>query len=387
MLYNTALLAASLATLANAHLTLKHPTPMGKSTLNNSPLNDLAIGASDYPCKQRPGVYSEAVVTELVVGQTHPLTFEGSASHGGGSGQISLSKDLEPTVNSEFKVIKSFVGGFPTSRYGNSGTDEYTFAVPDGIEAGNYTLAWTWYNQIGNRELYMNCARVSVSGGSGSSAFDSLPDMYVINLPSTTCGSVENYALTFPNPGTAVVSAGSAFSAATGSCANVPGAAGGNGGDSGNSGNNQEVPPPQPSTTFVSVVSSTSTESTVVATSTSSVVSESVAPTPTADQNEDRPDRDFGARRTYSADAAVPTNFQRTQDSEESDTGVTFLGNDDCTGSGILCNGTEQFALCDHGKVKWQQVAAGTTCRDGRIVKRSYHVRRAGNAHRHILSF
>jgi hypothetical protein len=36
-----------------------------------------------------------------------------------------------------------------------------------------------------------------------------------------------------------------------------------------------------------------------------------------------------------------------------------------------LCNGTAQFGLCNNGNVVWQAVAAGTTCVNGAIMKRS----------------
>ena len=46
-----------------------------------------------------------------------------------------------------------------------------------------------------------------------------------------------------------------------------------------------------------------------------------------------------------------------------------------CTTDGaMVCNGPTQFGLCDHGSVVWQAVAAGTTCSNGAILKRSQPV-------------
>ncbi|KAJ5685207.1 hypothetical protein N7536_007826 [Penicillium majusculum] len=159
------------ASMVNAHMIMSSPTPYSKDSLNNSP---LAADGSDFPCKLRDNAF-EAPSTETIIaiGESHPLSFVGSATHGGGSCQISLTTDLKPSKSSEWKVIKSFEGGCPANVDGNmSGgpdvTDPYSFnfTIPDGISAGKYTLAWTWFNRIGNREMYMNCAPITVSGGS-----------------------------------------------------------------------------------------------------------------------------------------------------------------------------------------------------------------------------
>lgn len=51
-----------------------------------------------------------------------------------------------------FGVIHSVIGGCPLAF-------DYTFTVPAGVPAGkNVLLGWTWFNKVGNREMYMNCA-------------------------------------------------------------------------------------------------------------------------------------------------------------------------------------------------------------------------------------
>lgn len=46
-----------------------------------------------------------------------------------------------------------------------------------------------------------------------------------------------------------------------------------------------------------------------------------------------------------------------------------------CTTDGaIVCNGSTQFGICDHGNVVWQALAAGTSCSNGAILKRSQPV-------------
>ena len=98
---------------------------------------------------------------------------------GGGSCQVSLTKDLEPTKDSVFQVIHSIEGGCPNAAPGNLGEDAsaadptaFDYSIPQGIAPGKYTLAWTWFNKIGNREMYMNCAPIVVSGGGSKRSVD-----------------------------------------------------------------------------------------------------------------------------------------------------------------------------------------------------------------------
>lgn len=171
------------AQFSDGHMIMKSPVPYGVDTLNNSPL-----GPSDFPCKQRAGVYAIKQVNDITVGEQQTLSFTGSATHGGGSCQLSVSLDKEPTARSTFKVIHSIVGGCPTT-----GTDPATlnFTVPKEVPNGEWTLAWTWFNRIGNREMYMNCAPVSVSGGANDNTlFEKLPDMFVANIADTQCSTL-----------------------------------------------------------------------------------------------------------------------------------------------------------------------------------------------------
>jgi hypothetical protein len=201
---------SGLAALANAHIKITNPVPYGKSTLSNGPLD---ASGSDFPCKQRAGVYdAEGASNVYAQGSTQQLAFQGTAVHGGGSCQVSVTTDLEPTKNSVWKVIKSIEGGCPAKgQTGNMGSNagaevpyKYDFDIPEELAAGNYTLAWTWFNKVGNREMYMNCAPMTVTGSGGSDSFmGSLPDMFVANV-GNGCGTKEGTDVQFPNPGNAV---------------------------------------------------------------------------------------------------------------------------------------------------------------------------------------
>ncbi|KAI9149333.1 Chitin-binding, domain [Paramyrothecium foliicola] len=218
---------SGLAAMASAHILMTNPVPYGASSLNNSPLD---ASGSDFPCKQRPGVYElEGASNVYPQGSTQQLSFKGTAVHGGGSCQVSVTTDRQPDANSVWKVIKSIEGGCPArGAAGNIGNDPntpvpdtYDFEIPSDLPAGEYSLAWTWFNKIGNREMYMNCAPITVTGSGGDvSTFNALPDMFVANI--NDCRVSEGNDVQFPNPGSFVAQENGAtnvFAAPQGACA------------------------------------------------------------------------------------------------------------------------------------------------------------------------
>jgi hypothetical protein len=208
-------LVASFSAPTLGHMVMSNPVPYGKSSLNNSP---LAADGSDFPCKQRSGVYdAEGASNVVAIGDQQQLQLTGSAVHGGGSCQVSLTTDKQPTKDSKWMVIKSIEGGCPMDIDGNNGDNPgqanpttFPWSVPEGITPGDYTLAWTWFNRIGNREMYMNCAPLTVTGAKKKRynpnpivrRQSSFPAMYIANLNGvTTCKTSENNDYIFPNPG------------------------------------------------------------------------------------------------------------------------------------------------------------------------------------------
>ena len=201
------------------------PPPYGSP--DNSP---LAADGSNFPCKATSN--SGGTVTNMAIGASQKLSFLGESVHGGGSCQVSLTTDTPATKNSKWMVIHSIEGGCPArNQAGNIGADNsasapdpdtYTFSIPAGITPGAYTLAWTWFNKVGNREMYMNCASVKVTGGSSKReislnetqeytipelserATASFPEMFVANIPVTDCTTAEAADLKFPDPGASV---------------------------------------------------------------------------------------------------------------------------------------------------------------------------------------
>lgn len=198
----------------SGHLIMISPEPYSNQTLNNSP---LAVDGSDFPCKLRADAFS-APSTETIyqIGGVNTMKFEGSATHGGGSCQLSLTEDLMPSKESKWKVIKSYEGGCPANVGKNLAGDasadnglQLEFAIPESIHLGKYTLAWTWFNRIGNREMYMNCAPITVTSGSSPQSCKSMQDqmpnfpaMFIANING--CITKEGVDIRFPQPGSIV---------------------------------------------------------------------------------------------------------------------------------------------------------------------------------------
>ena len=150
----------------------------------------------------------------------------------------------------------------------------FQYSIPAGIAPGEYTLAWTWFNKVGNREMYMNCAPIVVTGGGSSAkretpALDSdepsynettagfellardatFPAMFVANIPATDCTTTESTDVQFPDPGASVEKAPSAkLGPPTGpKCGITNKASSGSGSDSGSSNAQGASPTVQPS--------------------------------------------------------------------------------------------------------------------------------------------
>lgn len=243
---------ATMASYASAHMLMAEPKPYGSP--DNSPL--FADG-SNFPCKG--AVNDGSAANTYQAGSTQQLSFIGSAVHGGGSCQVSLTTDKNPTKDSVWKVIHSIEGGCPAkNQAGNypenanlQAPDKYDFKIPEELAAGDYVLAWTWFNHVGNREMYMNCAAVKIEGSGGSKDhLDSLPDMFTANI-GNDCETKANTDLKFPNPGKSVSQLKDKLEGPIGDGCQTGGSGSGSGGSDGGSGGNApepSTPAAQPST-------------------------------------------------------------------------------------------------------------------------------------------
>jgi hypothetical protein len=168
---------------------------------------------SQYPCYLTTGSDPSKVPT-YEPGSVQSIGLQGSATHGGGSCQISITYDNPPNANSVFKVLKSFMGGCPITADGNLTPNpvnvlpELPYTIPSFLPAGDAVIAWTWFNKIGNREMYMRCAPIKISGSNKDvNDFNRLPDIFTANIGGA-CTTVENLNAKFPNPGSEVVGTG-----------------------------------------------------------------------------------------------------------------------------------------------------------------------------------
>lgn len=235
----TTLLAALMGT-ATAHMEMRFPPPLNSkynphtdpSSIDYSMTSPLAQDGSDYPCKGYHallGTPAGRPAASLEAGSRAAITVSGGATHGGGSCQVSLSTDGART----FAVLKSVIGGCPAATHG----DAIDFVVPLDVPAGEAVLAWSWHNRIGNREMYMNCAAVTLTrgagGGGGSSrqqmhggngdahrhgvAYSSLPGIFVANV-GNGCSVAEGGDVVYPDPGVDVVDQSTNPLAPSGEC-------------------------------------------------------------------------------------------------------------------------------------------------------------------------
>lgn len=182
-----------------APLRSKHNPSTPENLIDYSMKAPLSASGSNYPCKGYHHDLYQAPSATYDAGSTYNITLEGSATHGGGSCQLSLSYDQGQT----FKVIKSMIGGCPEQ-------SSYDFTIPSYAPSGEAIFAWSWQNKIGNREFYMDCAVVQVQGSQSKrqesyDSMDSLPGIWKADVQAVNdCTTVEGESPVYPHPGSDV---------------------------------------------------------------------------------------------------------------------------------------------------------------------------------------
>ena len=209
---------SSLSSGAYAHMFLASPNPIEGA----GPKDPLSSDGSNFPCHGVSIPTSGGQIMEA--GSTFSLRFdlgvngENTAVHGGGSCQLALAYDTSVENLRDpgsWHVIYSIEGGCPANSAGNLRNSTYCESpdqdecvhtwdvpLPKGLRSGHAVLSWTWFNVVGQREMYQNCASVEITGGTGEQ-MESFPDMYVANigLEDVCISAPERTVLAFPDPG------------------------------------------------------------------------------------------------------------------------------------------------------------------------------------------
>jgi hypothetical protein len=160
--------------------------------------------------------------------------------------------------------------------------------IPSEAPNGEALFAWSWFNQLGNREMYQNCAVVTITnGGSGLTG----PAPFVANVGVNGCTTVEGVDVVFPDPGPNVQYGGKYKSSKptepagfTGSNCVAPGAK--SGGSIPDLANNIQIPAESTtaaaveSTTAAAAESTTAAASTTAASTTTAAAAESTSAAP-----------------------------------------------------------------------------------------------------------
>lgn len=366
-------LAAAFASAVQAHMELSYPAPYrskynpnaNSNTIDYSMTSPLS-GSAQYPCKGYQtdfGTDAGKSVATWAAGATHNFTVAGSAVHGGGSCQTALSYDKGAT----FQVMTSFEGSCPLSD-----GESFSFTVPSDATAGDAIFAWTWFNKVGNREIYMNCATVTIGGSSSKRAvgggavkrgvaFSARPDLLQANL-GNGCTTVEGKEVVYPNPGPDVVDkqTGDNSGSLTGSCASGSSSSG----SSSSGGSSAAVSSATSSTVASPAAAESSATSTTEAAATSATapaggVFATVSLDSTTSSSVASATSVTSTTAVLSAPSATATAAPFGNSTDTS--GTTGA----CTSGQFYCHGTT-FQQCDNGA--WdvvQAVAPGTKCTPG----------------------
>ncbi|THY90980.1 hypothetical protein D6C80_09370 [Aureobasidium pullulans] len=423
MLKQSLLVASTLLMAANAHLFISSPEPIPGS----APKDPLKDDGSNFPCHgvALPGSGGQSMAVgsqqKLIfdagippppatttagapASETSKAVYQGggnTAAHGGGSCQLSITYETDPQkvkLASAWKVIYSMEGGCPTNSLMNLNTgfdgplgpynaavqcdDSYSnnfdclntfnFTIPEGVKNGQATLAWTWFNNVGNREIYMNCVAIDITGGSDDSTMSDFPDIYLANMgPAYGSGkTVDNQNVKFPEPGkyvttkTAVTTYMSNGVLKTVSTASsypivVPGSA-------------------APPTSYGAVPTGSSSYS---HSSSYAAASTSYAAAPSS----------YAAVPTLATSVSVVplpsgTGYVGSYNSSNSTSGACSSGKVSCPSPGeLVCIDDKTFGICDIDYCAVPRpVSLGTTCSNGIVDKRDVVRRRSSRIHRHI---
>jgi hypothetical protein len=384
----TTILSAMLAIAplaAHAHIIMASPVPFGPT--GSFPKQD-PLKAADFPCQNAPS--TGATVNKWVAGTDTSINLLGSSVHSGGSCQVSVTKDKSPTKDSIWKVIHSWEGGCPDVPPGGGNWEPadakavrppLPFTIPTELPNGEMSMAWTWSNKVGNREFYMNCAAVEISGGAkDDTAFDALPDMAVNidGVGKTPCTTKEEYDYLYENPGKYVTKNGTGPYMPLCGGPVIPGGAPAAGGSAPAAPANPGIP--SPAVPANPVVPSPVTPINSMASGSMGAPAGSISPAPSAASGAQTSTlrtiitvtAPQGTSPTGMTPVSPPASGAAPPSAPASPSQAPGAPAPACSPDGaVICSPDgKQFALCNHGKAVFQAVAGGTTCSGGKIARR-----------------
>ncbi|KAI9051784.1 hypothetical protein LZ554_004051 [Drepanopeziza brunnea f. sp. 'monogermtubi'] len=210
-------LAAALifgSSFVTAHMEMSSPIPFRSKFGANKDKADFSmtspLGAEQALCKGYAVDFADPVLgaptATFKQGEASAVELAGSAVHGGGSCQLSLSTDGAKS----FTVIQSIMGGCPASGV------KLPFTIPADAPVGKAIFSWSWVAKLsGVPEFYHNCAPIEITAGGGAgsaaakTAFKDRPAMFVANINAGNgCKTVASTDPLFPNPGPDVTGTG-----------------------------------------------------------------------------------------------------------------------------------------------------------------------------------
>ncbi|KAJ2708923.1 hypothetical protein H4R19_004504 [Coemansia spiralis] len=193
-------LSAALAGLAAAHVSIISPcprfSPLGENCpaipagevadtgdhAINGPISSVQLGKTMPLCRHTTPFATPAA--RWTAGQAVSIKFNPSAAiHSGGHCEFSMSYDGGNTFAVIHKELQyCFLGAKPSSLTNTASILEYTINLPRDLPSSDKAVfAWTWVNASGNREFYMNCVDVAITGGTSQSYTGS--KMVIANYP------------------------------------------------------------------------------------------------------------------------------------------------------------------------------------------------------------
>ncbi|KAJ1785443.1 hypothetical protein LPJ59_006143, partial [Coemansia sp. RSA 2399] len=174
-----------LAGLAAGHISIISPCPRYSSvgtdcpalpagqsldTNMNAPISSVTLGTTQPLCKHTVPWPTPAAT--WTAGESVTIKFNPNAAiHSGGDMEFSISYDGGKTFAVVYQVLRyAFLNGKPSGDTNTAQVLDYTFTLPKELpNSDSAVFAWTWVNASGNREFYMNCVDVKITGSSSSS--------------------------------------------------------------------------------------------------------------------------------------------------------------------------------------------------------------------------